>query len=63
MLAGLKQLIGASPVAIDVVDVDDDADLEARFDVLVPVLEWQGAIVCYHFLDADKVREILTCIR
>jgi len=64
MLAALEALRGESGVAffeIEVVDVDADAGLEAKYDELVPVLvDGEARELCHYFLDAAKVREYLS---
>ncbi len=63
MFAALEALRGESGVAyfdIDVVDVDADPELEAKYDELVPVLvDGEGRELCHYFLDTAKVREYL----
>ncbi|NJD34952.1 MAG: glutaredoxin family protein [Betaproteobacteria bacterium] len=63
MLAALQTLRGEPGVAffdIDVVDVDADPALEAKYNELVPVLvDVEGHELCHYFLDAAKVREYL----
>lgn len=63
MLAALEALRGepgAVPFNIEVVDVDADPALEAKYDELVPVLvDGEGLELCHYFLDAAKVREYL----
>ena len=63
MLAALEALRGEPDVAffdIDVVDVDADPLLEAKYNELVPVLvDGEGRELCHYFLDAAKVREYL----
>ena len=63
MLAALEALRGEPGVGffdIDVVDVDADPALEAKYDELVPVLvDAEGGELCHYFLDAAKVREYL----
>jgi thioredoxin-like negative regulator of GroEL len=39
------------PYTVDVVDVDADPVLVARFDELVPLLYADGAELCHYFLD------------
>lgn len=67
MLAALEALRGEPDVAffdIDVVDVDADPALEAKYDELVPVLvDDEGLELCHYFLDAAKVREYLIGFR
>lgn len=63
MLTALEALRGEPGVAffdIDVVDVDADPLLEAKYDELVPVLvDGEGSELCHYFLDVAKVREYL----
>jgi hypothetical protein len=63
MLAALEALRGEPGVAlfdIEVVDVDADPALEAKYDELVPVLaDDEGRELCHYFLDTAKVREYL----
>ena len=62
MLAALQamQPAGAS-FAIDVIDVDADPALVARFDELVPVLFGDPAApeLCHYFLDRHAVQRYL----
>ncbi len=64
MLAALEALRDEPGVAffdIDVVDVDVDPVLEAKYNELVPVLvDGEGRELCHYFLDAAKVREYLS---
>ncbi len=67
MFAALQALRGEPGVAhfeIDVVDVDADPVLEAKYDELVPVLtDEQGRELCHYFLDTSIVREYLAGFR
>lgn len=49
------------PITVDVVDVDADEALVARFDELVPVLfaDLEEAELCHYFLDEVRVRAAL----
>ena len=64
MLAALEALRGEPGVAyfdIDVVDVDADPALEAKYNELVPVLvDGEDRELCHYFLDAAKVRKYLS---
>ncbi|ASK28046.1 glutaredoxin family protein [Neisseria chenwenguii] len=44
---------------VDVVDVDADADLEAKYNELVPVLLDGDTEICHWFLDEEKLRAYL----
>jgi hypothetical protein len=67
MLAALEALRGEPGMphfGIEVVDVDADPELEAKYNELVPVLvDCDGEELCRYFLDAAKVREYLGAIR
>ena len=67
MLAALEALRGEPGMphfGIEVVDVDADPALEAKYDVLVPVLvDGEGRELCHYFLDEAKVREYLSAGR
>ncbi len=63
MLAALAPLCDEFSFAVDVVDVDSDAALEARFGELVPVLMHAGTELCHYHLDVAKVRAYLGKIR
>jgi hypothetical protein len=59
MLAALRACMARQglPFTVDVVDVDADPGLVARFDELVPVLFMDGADaeLCHYFLDEAAV--------
>jgi predicted thioredoxin/glutaredoxin len=44
---------------VEVVDVDSDPDLLRRYGLNVPVLLFDGTVVCRHRLDADELRRLL----
>ncbi len=50
-------------VELEVLDVDADPTLEARYDELVPVLLHAGRELCHYFLEVSKVRDYLSTIR
>jgi hypothetical protein len=65
MLAALLALRSAhQPFTVEVIDVDADEALVARFDELVPVLF--GALeqpeLCHYFLDEQAVRRYLASL-
>jgi thiol-disulfide isomerase/thioredoxin len=63
MLAALSALQGATQrFAVEVVDVDADPALVARFDELVPVLFGapDGPELCHYFLDEAAVRDYVS---
>ena len=45
--------------AVEVVDVDSDAELNRRFGLNVPVLLLDGTVVCRHRLDAPELARLL----
>jgi len=63
MEAALLPLAAEFGVGVDVLDVDADPELEARFDERVPVLLHDGTELCHYFLDVTKVRDYLSKIR
>lgn len=60
MEAALAAMLADSGVAVEVLDVDADPQLEARYDELVPVLLHDGLELCHYFLDVSKVRDYLS---
>ena len=63
MLAELAPLAAEFGVRVDVIDIDTDPELEARYDVLVPVLVHDGIELCHYRLDAARVRGALAATR
>jgi hypothetical protein len=62
MLDALQALSNAEhPFRVDVIDVDADAALVAKYDELVPVLfgHLERPELCHYFLDEAKVRHYL----
>jgi len=62
MLAALRAMADAQPFAVDVIDIDADPALVARFDELVPVLfgaDLAAPELCHYFLDQEAVRACL----
>jgi hypothetical protein len=62
MLAALRALeTGGRSFSIDVIDVDADPALVARFDELVPVLfgRLEEPELCHYFLDIPAVERYL----
>jgi hypothetical protein len=66
MLAALRSLQGPGQrFEVDVVDVDADPALVARFDELVPVLfgDLEQPELCHYFLDEAAVRTYVAAVR
>ena len=59
MIAALHQLQGRFVFEIKVVDVDSDAELEARYGEWVPLLESDGRELCHYVLDEPAVTAYL----
>ena len=59
----LAPFVAEYGVEIEVLDVDSDPELEARYNEWVPVLLHDGVELCHHFLEVAKVREYLDKIR
>ncbi len=64
MLDALKRCALPQPFRIEVIDVDVDADLVARYDELVPVLVGsrngaQPVEICHYFLDEGRLNAFL----
>jgi hypothetical protein len=60
MFAALESLRGEFAFLIQVVDVDSDPVLEAKYGELVPVMEAGGRMLCHYFFDVAAVREYLS---
>ena len=59
MLQALQALREEFDFTVEVLDVDADPTLEAKYDELVPVLEAEGMALCHYHLDPGRVREYL----
>ena len=62
MIAGLRALQAATRFELEVVDVDQDPALEARYGERVPVLAGATTELCHIHLDLAKVNEYLSKI-
>lgn len=60
MHARLLGLAGELGLRIDLVDIHDAPDLEARFGERVPVLYGSGEEICHHHLDEPALRRYLS---
>ncbi len=59
LLARLEALRSEFDFRYEVVDVDEDPALRARYNEWVPVLEVGGREICHHFLDETALRHYL----
>ena len=59
MIAGLRAMQALRPFELEVIDVDSDPVLEARYGELVPLLAGMGFELCHYHLDAAKVNDYL----
>jgi hypothetical protein len=59
MLAELRALPETQPFDIEVLDVDADAEARLRFGHKIPVLLFDGELVCHGHLDAEEVHKTL----
>jgi glutaredoxin len=62
MRVALEPLLAEFGMQVEVVDVDADSALEARYNELVPVLVCDGVELCHYHLDEGRVRAAL-CAR
>lgn len=44
---------------LEVVDIAEDAELETRYGTRIPVLEFDGQLVCQYHLDREAVTELI----
>lgn len=57
MAAALREVQESLGFSLEIVDVDTDPALEARFGELVPVLtDPRGVEICHYFLDIGALR-------
>jgi hypothetical protein len=63
MLAALQPLAAQLGFTVDVVDVDSDPALEARFGEWVPVLVHGDTEICHYRLDAARLTAHLGSFR
>lgn len=59
LMSELADLLGPAAADVLVVDIADDADLEARYGWRIPVLMADGEFVCAYRLDPDRVQAYL----
>jgi len=63
MLAELLTIPGASACPIEIVDIDCDAAARSRYGYKIPVLLFEGELVCHGRLDRDEVFKALAAVR
>ena len=63
MRAALEPLLAEFGAQVEIVDIDADSLLEARYNELVPVLVCDGVELCHYHLDEGRVRAALTARR
>jgi len=61
--AALAPIAAEFGIDVEVLDVDADEALEAKWGELVPVLLHGETELCHYFLDVAKVRDYLSQIR
>ncbi|WP_459722756.1 glutaredoxin family protein [Paraburkholderia sp. 2C] len=59
MRAALEPLLVEFGARVDVIDIDADPALEARYNEAVPVLMCDGVELCRYRLDETRVRAVL----
>ena len=59
MEVALAPVLADFSAVLQVLDVDADPALEAKYDELVPVLLHGETELCHYFLDEKKVRQYL----
>jgi glutaredoxin len=59
MRAALEPLLAEFGAHVEIIDVDSDPLLEARYNELVPVLMCDGVELCRYRLDEQRVRSAL----
>ncbi|MDR5737873.1 MULTISPECIES: glutaredoxin family protein [unclassified Caballeronia] len=59
MRAELEPIAARFGVAIEWIDIDEDPQLEARYNERVPVLMLDGVELCHYRLDGDAVLTVL----
>jgi thiol-disulfide isomerase/thioredoxin len=63
MRAALEPLLAEFGAQVEVIDIDADPALEARYNDWVPVLIHEGVELCHYHLDEARVRTVLTAHR
>jgi glutaredoxin len=63
MRAALEPMLAEFGAHLDVIDIDSDPALEARYNDWVPVLVHENVELCHYHLDAARVRAALATAR
>jgi glutaredoxin len=63
MHAALMPLLAEFGATVEVIDIDADPQLEARYNDFVPVLVCDGDELCHYHLDVARVRAALASRR
>jgi glutaredoxin len=63
MRAALAPLLAEFGAQLDVIDIDSDPELEARYNDWVPVLVHENVELCHYHLDDARVRSALATAR
>jgi predicted thioredoxin/glutaredoxin len=59
MLVALQALPGVAGYAVDVIDVGEDQAAARRYGHKIPVLLFDGELVCHGHLDTEEVHKAL----
>ena len=59
MIAALRKMQTDVSFTLDIIDVDNDSDLQARYGTLVPVLMADGEEICHYHLDMAALEKVL----
>ena len=59
MAAALQPLLDSAGASLSIINIDADPALREQFDWRVPVLAFDGEIICEGRLDEDAVRDAL----
>lgn len=62
MIAGVRELLGPDH-SFEVIDIDRDDELRARFGTRIPVLVADDEILCFGHLDRGRLRNWLSHTR
>lgn len=63
MIEEIREFKAGVDLSLEVIDVDGDETLKARYGSLVPVLMAEGREICHYFFDLAAVNAYLGNIR